>query len=460
MTTRFFSGTVQEGIDKAVSESKYILCFITDGGDICHEWERVLVETEKIRDLLKDKAIVMKLESESQETSFLRAYFPTRQPPNLAIMTPTSSRILLSSDMDVKELGNAICEYLKDEVADAGGSSGHVLDRALPTEAGQESVNAQATNRLPDLIPDRTRIQQQLDARRTRLEIEKKEADEQAKIEKARKTEARKEAASDPKRANELKYAKMRRNRLNEEKKERERIMKLVEDDKLARRARGERQQKQQQHHHQENEQEVVTNAATVQSCAPKESITPNQKDICALQVRLFDGRSIRSDFSPKATIAEDVRLWIDKANPGPKPAFSFKHMQSPTLHRSIDVLEESTSLEGLKLMPNATLSLVPIKDFSNAYDEANQGLFAKSYNVLTSGIGFVGSTVARVTGYANNSSNDGNGTHAPATDSAKGQRNIRTFAEDQSGRREQYQLYNGNQLNFEPRPEDDLDDQ
>jgi hypothetical protein len=85
---------------------------------------------------------------------------------------------------------------------------------------------------------------------------------------------------------------------------------------------------------------------------------------MCKLQVRLFDGSTTRNRFPRTASLAGEVRDWLDEKWPGMRRAagggYGFKVVLTPLPSRSVDAEDEGKSLAELGLAPSATLVLVP----------------------------------------------------------------------------------------------------
>ncbi|KAI9870673.1 MAG: hypothetical protein M1830_003933 [Pleopsidium flavum] len=104
---------------------------------------------------------------------------------------------------------------------------------------------------------------------------------------------------------------------------------------------------------------------------------------------------------------------------------------------------------------------MVPVQGSIAAYGSGESGLLSKG---LSAGYGFVSGGVGMVTGALGTflgvaqvapPSNASSRTSTPAGQNASGSINVRTLR-DQQTPRDDHQLYNGNQLNFEPRKDQD----
>ena len=231
-----------------------------------------------------------------------------------------------------------------------------------------------------------------------------------------------------------------------------------------------------------------------------------------ALNVRLFDGRTIRSTFPRTATLQSTVRSWIDaefskmaqddenisggSGHNNKLPPYFFRHILAPAPSRELSAGDESVELGEIDLAPSATLVLVPVKGYTDAYSGgaggvggitgAATGIVGGAFGLLSSTVGLVGSTIGSVMGFGAQqeggagSSNGAGGrtvgsrptTQEPTHDTVLDQLHpqpqppsagngngtgttmrVRTLADQRA--REPQQFYNGNQLSTEPRPED-----
>ncbi|KAF7717282.1 Uncharacterized protein PECH_007561 [Penicillium ucsense] len=187
------------------------------------------------------------------------------------------------------------------------------------------------------------------------------------------------------------------------------------------------------------------------------------------LQVRLFDGRSIRSSFTPTQTIRNDVRPWLDQQMDGDKRPYNLKHVLTPLPSRTLSTSEESQALRDLGLGSTANLVMIPVASYTEAYASAATSLPARGisavsnmvYTVASSAINFAGSFIGYGSGATEanppaSSASPAAVEHTPRSRTTGP--NIRTL-HDQRNSRDDSQFYNGNQLNFEPRASERKDD-
>lgn len=258
----------------------------------------------------------------------------------------------------------------------------------------------------------------------------------------------------------------MRKKKL-EEKEELARIQARIEADKAERKAQAEARKA-------ERERERQASTTSAPPALNSTSKKGSQAKEVHLNIRLFDGRTIRSTFPRTAKLEDDVRPWIDRevaaiaGNPNQKhPPYFFKQIMAPLPSRELSAGEENEALGDIDLAPSATLVLIPVKGHAEAYSGGGGGvvsgvvggvtglvggIFGLAYNAA----GYVGSTVGSVIGYGGG---EASGDQAPAQSSARGgtQRRpetpsdtgirVRTLADQREREPRNQELYNGNQV-------------
>ena len=313
-----------------------------------------------------------------------------------------------------------------------------------PSAASQPPVNATPEG------PSRT-VQDLLAERSVRLEAHKKKQEAKEKAERAAKAKAKKEAleAEAPtgsQKSADMKYAMMQKKRQQEAREERARILKRVEDDKAERRER-EAQRKSQAKATEQSENEGLT-AAVSSSTKPSSSTRPRE---CALQIRLFDGSTIRSRFSSQSRLGADVRYWIDEQQSVDVP-YTFKHVLTPLPNKNISITDEEQSLQSLGLTPSATLILVPVQGYTTAYEDGTatgivlRGI-AAGYGLVSSGVGIVTGALGSFLGGGGPTPTQERHENAPPTAHPGPAINVRTLRDQD--RRDDQQFYNGNAVSF-----------
>lgn len=202
--------------------------------------------------------------------------------------------------------------------------------------------------------------------------------------------------------------------------------------------------------------------APTVEEPKPQPPAPRGPPSQYRLQVRLFDGSSIRSSFTPTQTVRNDVRPWLDSQMADDKRPYNLKQILTPLPNRTLSVAEESQALRDLGLGSTANLVMVPVASYTEAYASAAASLPVRGisavYNLVSSVASSATSLVGSFIGYGPSATEDNtHATHAtsssppPVSENTRrpartGGLNIRTL-HDQRNERNDSQFYNGNQV-------------
>lgn len=187
----------------------------------------------------------------------------------------------------------------------------------------------------------------------------------------------------------------------------------------------------------------------------PKPIVSRGPPTEYRLQVRLFDGSSVRSSFTPTQSIRNDVRAWLDQKMEGDNRPYNLKHILTPLPSETLSVAQESQTLRDLGLGSTANLVMVPVSTYTEAYSAAGslpvRGISAV-YNLASSAASTATGLVGSFLGYGSTApaSDATTSSASPATGNSQRPRttgpNIRTLRDQQDGRGNN-QLYNGNQV-------------
>ncbi len=222
----------------------------------------------------------------------------------------------------------------------------------------------------------------------------------------------------------------MQKKRAQDARDERARILKRVEDDKAERRERK------------AEAKALADGSALPTGPSSAQQVKATNSAECALQIRLFDGSTIRNRFPSSASLRKDVRPWIDEKVTVDQP-YNFKQVLTPLPNKTIETSEEEETLQSL--CPSATLILVPIAAYTSAY-EGGTGLVSRG---VSAGYGLVSSGLGIVTGLLGGFLGGGGRVeeHQQAPTSASRPNtsiNVRTLRDQQPSKDDQ-QFYNGN---------------
>ncbi|KFY35384.1 hypothetical protein V494_05979 [Pseudogymnoascus sp. VKM F-4513 (FW-928)] len=433
----FYEGDLRSGINAAITQSKLVACYVRsqDDGEETTTWESDFLKDPEIESLISSKAILLRLLSPSEEASFLEQICPIVKLPTLVVIHNGAMKEYLTSGISKEDFINRLTSVLKGEESSFSPVTGVPAAAQTGTNSGEASNNSQNQP---------SNVAALLQERKIRMEAEKKKKDAQDKAERARKAAERQAAIEagrpeDPKRAADLKYAALQKKRTQEAREERERVLKQIEDDKAERKARDAARKEQ------------AKIAAGIEQPNPftapsSERGSIARADHCALKIRLFDGSAISSRFPSDATLEGEVRKWVDQEQQVAESPYTFKHILTPFPNKEISISEEGKSLQDLGLVPNATLVLVPVKDFTPAYGQGPgvTGLLSSGvsagYGLVVSGLSTGFGFASRVLGSVVGESTQGG---PPATAPPPQQ---------ESRQSDRHELYNGGGLNFEPR--------
>jgi len=526
--TMFHPGDLNSAISLAISQNKPLLCFIrADNDEDSDTWEHNWLPFDQgtaipFGERLGRKAVMLKIDFGSKKAGFLGAFCTIEKAPTIVVIRNGQVLEKVEGAVDAEEwegrlrmavgLPGADVDEDEDEETEGEAEEGvderqeHAAEIANasieenartqaeePAQAPQASSSSsqpplqsssQPQQDFDALFPDRSsRLEADATARRAaekasrvaRQEARRKEAEEAYEHHKGSdKGKQRATSASDSaekqKARNDWIY--QQKQRKEEAKKERERILRQIEADKAERKARTQRAK----------EAEVEAGAG-MSSPLPESRVAADRRSagaggVCSLQIRLFDGSSIRNRFpSSSTTLAKGVREWIKDTSPpgsgGADIPYNFRQILAPQPSRSIEVSEEHQTLSDLGLVPNATLVLVPISGSVSAYTEAGgsgvmgygYNMFSSAYNLLPS-VSYYLPSFSRLylggTGDPQEASNVQGARMAGAditpADEAPGRVRVKTLADQraEAAKKQKTEFYNGNSLGFEGRKDDD----
>ncbi|KAI2632842.1 hypothetical protein GGS21DRAFT_491347 [Xylaria nigripes] len=459
----FFEGSLQEGISTALRESKQVVCFVTDHGSESQQWEDEFLVDDSIRSGLQSQSVILKLLAGSEEAGYLEALFPVPKKPTVVIIQNGQLKEYIASGTTKEELVRRLGKASPSGASQSqpSSSSSHLAATPAVTapQSGQ-SVSSQPLRGNGDSLYDdniqptatpassssiqgtQSTTSTEEEKRAAAKRKGKARAENQDDDAHRRADERRGVTPTNPEQshANELK---LRRQQANEERK---RILKRIEDDK---RARKEREAEARNARILLSANVDAKRAGTHTESVPLSRPLPRtgHGTHCNLQVRLLDGSTMRTRFPSDKTLGQDVRKWIDGERTDGNAPYSFRIVLTPMPNKMVEPQEEIQSLLSLGLAPSATLVLTPTK-YSVAYAH-NGGVFSpviRGLSLLYASIwGFLGRVFALLFG--------GGGGGGGNTEPRGGNNNVPM--ENLRARRNA-QLYNGNSLNFEPRNEDD----
>jgi hypothetical protein len=305
--------------------------------------------------------VTLRLKAGSEEAGFLAAIFPLPKTPTLVIIKNGNLKGYIAAGVTKEDFISRTLASLKPAPEPQPGTfapaSAPAPVPATDTQPSNSSSSSAGPPTPTQAEEDAANVRNLLSERRVRLEAQRKEAERKAKEARVARAAA---AASDmsPEAVETRKHAEKIKKQRQEAAEERNRVLKRIQDDKAERQARfsGAREPK---------IGDIAASLATVESS----SMRPSNGQ-AALQVRLFDGSSIRTRFDgKKVTLKGEVRAWIDeKRTDGDEPYVFKLLLPPPQASKKIDETEEGKTLGELGLAPSATLLLSPVKQYVEAY--------------------------------------------------------------------------------------------
>lgn len=481
----FFTGTLQEGISKALQEAKLVVCLVTDEEDESSTWENEFLTDEAVAPLVEKDAVSLRLKAGSQEAGYLAAIFPLPKNPTLVIIKNGELKEYISAGTSKEEFVRRVSSAFHAQAGGGtqAGQSSNTPVAATAVTSGTPSSESQtpgentpASSSTPSSSgqqgqPSLAAITQEAEVRRQAARKEREA------LEKRRREKEQEQQAQDPEKAKQndakKKAAEKLAERQRQAREDRARVLKRIEDDRAERKAREENNRAAREMERRAAAGEDVEEVTAAAGEPAPTSMARRQHDQCALQVRLFDGSTIRTRLPAKSTLGRDVRKWIDETRTDGSQPYSFKVILTPLPNRSIDAAtEEDQTLEELGLTPSSTLVLAPADRAVPAYPSINAGLYNPVSHLIAAVLAFIGGILGSITGAVTGSGSTGdNGDNGPGQrpapeqqDRSQGQTTGRDGAsssrikgfQNHDDRKRDQQLYNGNSLNFEPRKDDE----
>lgn len=481
----FYEGDLQSGIALALEQSKLVACFVRNDSEESLKWENEYLVEDEVASALAEKAIVLRMISGSREAGYLSAYFQIPTIPTLLLLHNGRVLLSLTAGLDKKQFTSAILRTFQNLNASDEGTEfltnpqggGNSSAASVPVHTETPQRNSSPTTLVPGTAPPATEapaassasssstpsrpssnLQDVLAERRLRLEKDKQDKEAAEKAERKAKADARREATisaePDSAKAKQATYAQQQRKRQQEAKSERERILRVIENDKAERKEKEEQRKALAKAEAEGNDGAGgLVNQQLARETA--QTIPKNAKE-CAVQVRLFDGSTIRQRFPSEQTLRSHVRPWIEEQRSDGDTPYTFKQILTPMPNRTLSISEEEESLQSLGLTPSATLVMVPVQGYTAAY-AGDSGLLSKGvstgYNVISSGAGYISGALGTFLGVgqaqpqAERTSPSSQGDGPREARPSESNINVRTLRDQRQEKKDDHQLYNGNQV-------------
>ncbi|ODH13753.1 hypothetical protein ACO22_06929 [Paracoccidioides brasiliensis] len=448
----FYEGDLQSGIALAVSEAKHVICLVKDEADESSKWENEYLADEEISSLMKKTAISLRLQEGSVEAGYLASFCPINKVPTLVVIKSGALREYLVSGIDGGDFKRRLKKALEDTSPQAPIPA--PAPQVVPNPPQMDNKSPPAENTLSSSSPitthasddDSEATEEQRTAERTRRAI-------------IRAGKRRAEMVSDVEPQQPLPVTESQAQSWKLEQRKRQ-LEKNEERDHILNQIRLDNEERKRQ----ESRRESMTSTRSENS-PPTPVANPQPQRISnqfRLQIRLFDGSSVRSSFSPTQTIQHDVRPWLDNQRSDGNAPYNLKQILTPFPSRNISDSEEHQTLEELGLGPASNLVMVPVRSYTDAYSSVGlslpvRGLYA-GYTLVSSTVGAVAGAIRSLLGLSQGPVGDASAVvdesrtpEAPAGTGfqpgrSNGRSNVRTlYGNDDNGK--QHQFYNGNQV-------------
>ncbi|RCI09568.1 hypothetical protein L249_3909 [Ophiocordyceps polyrhachis-furcata BCC 54312] len=464
----FYQGSLQEGISAAVGQQK-LVHLGSDDNEESKTWENDFLREQPLDELIASRAIALRLEAGSESAAFLAQIFPLPKTPTVVIMKHGELREYIAGETTKDDFVRRVQSAF--DLAPTSDPSLTMADDVPPSTANGATSQSSAPQEADN-------VRRALAERAAKLQAEKDESDRREKDERAKrkaKAAAEAQAGADTAAARTHRMAEELQKQRQKKDEERRRILKRIEDDKHERRQRS----AQRQQNRIDGLQTGDVASSLVKAPESKLPSTTRMGDMASIQVRIFDGSTIRSRFKTSAHFGE-VRAWVDENRSDGSAPYTFRQLLTPKPNLAIDEEDETKTLADMGLAPSSTLILVPVQKSSTAYEAKprqqlqqqqqqqqqqlqQQNLLARIIFAisalaawLTELLGFGGRATAATAPVLKPESAES--TSSAVASGQGGHRRIRDFDNVIDQPRDQQQLYNGNSLNFEPRPEDEND--
>lgn len=419
-TIFYDSETLQAAISRALQDRKALLCFVTNEGAESVAWESALLHQD-IRAPLQQDLVALRLTAGSEQAGYLNAFCPIHHVP--AVIVIHNAQVTANLQHDDKTTLSSLQQWLDAryvqtdnhpaaEDATEDGTSKDYIDlpdtqpgrMRLPNNAYDEfkkvtrqhieaqmkgkrllyeqlllleSLNIESvtaeTKRIKAQVATITNPQLSLEtidkllntpasklrsrsAGSTGPDISLSSNSGPSRSIRPAQARASTESTSRTQTSQADTYRDEQRHLEEQRRAERERIKNQIAEDRRTRREAEAALAREQQ---QSKLTELRKNNSTTSD--------PKATDI-RIQVRKFDGSTVRTSFACDATIAGDVRDWIDRTSESVVP-YDLKLILSPAPNRTIEAAEEGEALGDIDGIKNsATLVMVPVKTYVNSY--------------------------------------------------------------------------------------------
>lgn len=388
--------------------------------------------------MIKDQAIALRLKAGSDEAGYLAQIFPLPRTPTVVIIKNGDLKEYITPETTKEDFMRRIQTSFSAPTSSAQPAPA-VAPQPEPTPAVTLSQPASASPSTSEsvrrILAERAKVKAEKEEADRKAQKERKAQEERAKAKGKEKAEDAVDASND--RAH--KAAEEVRKRRQHDQEERRRILARIEADKAERKLQAALRE---QHRREESKADGVASSPSTLDKPVAATGVRRSSGMTAVQVRLFDGSTLRSRFKSEVPL-KHVRTWVDEnRNDGTQP-YTFKQVLTPMPNKTIDATEEDKSVGELGLSPSSTLVLIPVQKYSSAYDASSPGIVSKMIAFFLGifywflGLFTSGETQGTTDAPANSSEN-----RASSQDRSR----IQQF-QNQNDRLRDQQLYNGNSV-------------
>lgn len=386
--------------------------------------------------------MALRLTAGSDEAGYLAQIFPLPRTPTVVIIQNGELKEYITPGTTKEDFFRRIQNAFSATSSSVPVSASTSTPQPEPAPAASSSQGVSPSGESSTSENVRRILTERAAKLKTQKEEAERKAKEQAKEERNKakaKGKADAEAGAKTDNAVAHKAAEAVKKKRQEQQEERRRILKRIEDDKAERRLRAQAREQMR------TEDLKGGDVASSLVNAPESKLpsTTKASGMTALQVRMFDGSTLRSRFKTTSPL-KTIRSWVDENRTDGSQPYTFKQVLTPSPNKTIDETEENKSVGELGLSPSSTLVLIPVKNFTTAYDASSQNIvsrfFAFILGIFSWFFGLFTSGDARAPAGAGEDS----------AGSSQDQSRIQSFG-NQTDRQRDQQLYNGNSVSLQP---------
>ena len=451
----FYQNSVQSGINTALQQGKSVVCFVTDDGEESQLWEQTWLHDQDLRQELEYKAIVLRIERASQEAEQLSSFYPVNEAPNLLVINQGRLNTHLRSGTSKSSFVSSLLQSLGHSLNhESNSQSTQVQQQTLPGQLPHAANPSTPTSVTPTSTSSALETSEPVVAGNTPNPAESRSTPTASSVTSTHRLQET--------------YALRQARQKREANQERERVRALIEADKRERKARDEQRR-------QEAREALKQEQREVNDASERRALDQQMRSAQAgssLQVRLLDGTTVRQRFNATDTLHLAVRKYIDQHRTDEPLPYTFKLILTPQPSRALDDADEGHTLGDLGLVPSASLALVPVRNFTEAYRASGSKGFVRGAPLLLYGYfmtlcAIVSAFVQRLFGQNVRRTSQPSppspqaattGVEDSSAQPANSKIRIKTLHDQADGTQDDQQLYNGNTLNFEPKKKDNED--